>query len=51
MAGNKHGSASLRVREAATAAPWTVPLEKNTQNVPFRFEPYVNLAVEESPEE
>jgi hypothetical protein len=51
LAGNKHGSALFWVRGNTATAHWTAPLERNTQNVPFRFEPYVNLVVEGSPEE
>lgn len=41
-----YGYAGPRLRP-----PWTVPLKASTQNVPFRFEPYVNLAIAVPPEE
>lgn len=62
MAGNNRGSAGVRVRKSAGAAlfdripdrtPFTCTqvLLTYTQNVPFRFEPYVNLSAEGCPEE
>ncbi|GEB59884.1 hypothetical protein GCM10017674_10160 [Streptomyces gardneri] len=62
MAGNNRGSERVRVRKTEGAAlfdripdrtPFTcaqVP-PTYTQNVLFRFEPYVNLLVEGCPEE
>lgn len=62
MAGNNRGSACVRVRKSTGTAhfdripdrtPFTcaqVPLTY-TQNVLFRFEPYVNLSGEGCPEE
>ncbi len=61
MAGNKRGSAAVRVRKSAGTAlfgrtPDRVPLTCTqvlltyTQNALFRFEPYVNLSEEGCPE-
>ena len=62
MAGNKRGSACVRVRKSAGTALFDrtsdhVPLTcaevslTYTQNGPLRFEPYVNLSAEGCPEE
>lgn len=62
MAGNNRGSAGVRVRKSAGTArfgriPDRAPLTCTqvlityTQNVRFRFEPYVNLSAEGCPEE
>ncbi len=62
MAGNKRGSACVRVRKSAGTAVFgrtsdQLPLTcaevslTYTQNEPFRFEPYVNLSEGGCPEE
>ncbi|CAM5377685.1 hypothetical protein GCM10010222_02580 [Streptomyces tanashiensis] len=55
MAGNKRGSACVRVQKSAGTALFDrTPdhvLLTYTQNVRFRFEPYVNLSGEGCPEE
>lgn len=62
MAGNKRGSACVRVGRSAGTARFDrtsdqVPLRcaevssTDTQNEPVRFEPYVNLSAEGCPEE
>ncbi len=62
MAGNKRGSAGVRVRKSIGTAlfgrtPDRTPLTcaqvlpTYTQNVFFRFEPYVNPSVDDCPEE
>lgn len=55
MAGNKRGSAGVRVRKSASTALFgRTPdhvLLMYTQNELFRFEPYVNLSAEGCPEE
>lgn len=55
MAGNNPGFAAVRVRKSAATAPFgRIPdhvLPTCTQNVRFRFEPYVNPAGEGCPEE
>ncbi len=62
MAGNKRGSAGVRVRESVGTAPFGRTPDRTpftcaevsppyTQNVFFRFEPYVNPSVDDCPEE